>query len=239
MLDYTEEWYYSGEKADADSRRSWYSGNKKTARKYGRVLVIHGEPGDGKTTFCKKAVYAHCLEGWLNDVPHVLRISLNPADNETIIRKEKNSDGEVVSQEVFLSKSLCLGGFENNYLLFNPENLKNQEGTLVIFDGYDELDGELGPEGGYRGSGCSVAGYDDDAGTPVQQRLGDSPAALNDEIQGLFSVRAVGVVCIVDKTFPGEYLQDLPQDGQAARTGIEYSYHLPRSLDDCKYTDIP
>ena len=143
LLDYAEEWYYSGEKADADSRRSWYSGNKKTARKYGRVLVIHGEPGDGKTTFCKKAVYAHCLEGWLNDVPHVLRISLNPADNETIIHKEKNSDGEVVSQEVFLSKSLCLGGFENNYLIFNPENLKNQEGTLVIFDGYDELDGEL------------------------------------------------------------------------------------------------
>nr|MCR5293601.1 pentapeptide repeat-containing protein [Lachnospiraceae bacterium] len=141
MLDYTEEWYYSGEKADADSRRSWYSGNKKTARKYGRVLVIHGEPGDGKTTFCKKAVYAHCLEGWLSDVPHVLRISLNIAENETLIRKEKNADGE--GQELYLSKSLCISGFENNYLLFDPENLKDQEGTLVIFDGYDELDGEL------------------------------------------------------------------------------------------------
>ena len=138
MLDYAEEWYYSGEKADVDSKRGWYSRNKNTVRKYGRVLVIHGEPGDGKTTFCKKAVYAHCLEGWLSDVPHVLRVSLNTADNEMLIQKEKNAGGEV--EDLFLSNALCMNGFEQHFLC-NPKDLK--AGTLVIFDGYDELDGEL------------------------------------------------------------------------------------------------
>jgi GTPase SAR1 family protein len=49
-------------------------------KQYGHVLVLHGQPGDGKTTFCKKAVHAHCKEGQPREVPRILLFGLNPSN---------------------------------------------------------------------------------------------------------------------------------------------------------------
>ena len=113
MLDYVESWF------------------KQTAYPYGRVLVIHGQPGDGKTTFCKKAVYAHVKEGWLSGVRHVVRFSLNPVDN----------DQKILNNGLDLKEALCFRPMESSYVLrIKPEVLNN---SLVIFDGYDELSSAL------------------------------------------------------------------------------------------------
>ena len=113
MLDYVESWF------------------RQTAYPYGRVLVIHGQPGDGKTTFCKKAVYAHVKEGWLSGVRHVVRFSLNPVDN----------DQKILNNGLDLKEALCFRPMESSYVLrIKPEVLNN---SLVIFDGYDELSSAL------------------------------------------------------------------------------------------------
>jgi GTPase SAR1 family protein len=49
-------------------------------KQYGHVLVLHGQPGDGKTTFCKKAVHVHCKEGQPREVPRILLFGLNPSN---------------------------------------------------------------------------------------------------------------------------------------------------------------
>lgn len=123
MLDYVERWH--SEEGDP-----------------GRVLVLHGQPGDGKTTFCRKAVYAHCREGWLADTPHVFRFSLNPADNEII---EKNG--------IHFENAFSINDEEGRRFLLSLRDLKNMpkgnrrenmlQGSLIILDGYDELAGSM------------------------------------------------------------------------------------------------
>ena len=126
LLDFVEKWYReSREKLIETQRLGFDHGNQ-------RVLIVHGQPGDGKTTFCKKAVYAHCFEGWLSEAPDVLRISLNKNENGGIINEDKLN----------LPKSISIKWSTTNHTMScAPGKLK--EGTLVIFDGYDELAGNL------------------------------------------------------------------------------------------------
>ena len=134
MLDYVEKWYY-GIQSDKDRVRYSMPEDETDDNRYGRVLILHGQPGDGKTTFCKKAVYAHCFEGWLKDVPQVLRISLNPNDSNREI---------VLGGELNLPRAMSIvnsAGNGRTYFYCDPMDL--EEGALIIFDGYDELSGEL------------------------------------------------------------------------------------------------
>ena len=78
----------------------------------GNVMVLHGHPGDGKTTFCKKAVYAHCKEGWLAKAPNVFRFSLNPSESD--IMQGGNLD---------LEKAFCMEA-EGDRILFSVKRLK-------------------------------------------------------------------------------------------------------------------
>ena len=132
MLDHVEKWYCeslavnSGRKTGARSNRIRALQENPV---YGRVMVIHGQPGDGKTTFCKKAVYAHCYEGWLKDAPQVLSLSLNPKDSNNTI---------VAGKKLNIPGVLCLYYcVDNMYYNYDPKEL--EKGSLIILDGYDEL----------------------------------------------------------------------------------------------------
>lgn len=138
MLDYVESWF-----GQTDG---------KGKGRYGKVLVLHGQPGDGKTTFCKKAVYAHCKEGWLSEnrtsgakesgdkkaddeavETHVVRFSLNPADSNNEIHE---------SGLLRLEKGLCFAESKGSSETYRIP-VEALEHALVIFDGYDELSSQL------------------------------------------------------------------------------------------------
>ncbi len=130
MLDYVEKWLFSALKSKRSGRRRRTA--KMESDNYGNVLVIHGQPGDGKTTFCKKAVYAYCFEGWLTNAPHVLRINLNP----------QHAGGKIYADgKLDFSKLLCIfNPYEEQRYCCDPGLFGNEaEGSLIILDGYDEL----------------------------------------------------------------------------------------------------
>ncbi len=150
MLDYVEQWFcgvsgYGIPKVTRGPQESKLG--QSVVNEGGRVLVLHGQPGDGKTTFCKKAVYAHCKEGWLTDAAQVLWLSLNPNDNGREI-----TSGE--SGMLRLERALCLNGgpktTDDTYFL-SASALKRSSSvpkrSLVIFDGYDELTDSLREDG--------------------------------------------------------------------------------------------
>ena len=128
MLDYVEHWHSQ-------------AGNP------GRVLVLHGQPGDGKTTFCRKAVYAHCKEGWLQNSPHVFQFSLNPVDSDIVQNNKINFEN-----------AFCIREDDDRRFTLSLHELKNMQkddrkadflrGSLIILDGYDELAGSLGNDAG-------------------------------------------------------------------------------------------
>lgn len=90
------------------------------------ITVICGEPGHGKTSLCKKAVYDFYKKGWLtNKVDNVFFFSLNPTGT-----------------------NLDLNDFSINHLLSWGEGDIRREQTLkisdcrnalVFFDAFDEL----------------------------------------------------------------------------------------------------
>ena len=88
------------------------------------TLLIHGEPGHGKTSLCNKAVFEYGEGRFLNNkATNVLMVSLNIGDNPKII-----CDGMVV-----LKNALTWVGMDK------PFTFEDCRGALLFMDGYDEL----------------------------------------------------------------------------------------------------
>lgn len=99
---------------------SWVDGD-------GRIAVICGEPGHGKTTLCQKAMCDFYKGGWLaGKVKNVFRFSLNPANTDALS-----------SGYPYIYSFLSWGDDRRN-----PNKRMQAEdcnGALVFFDGFDEL----------------------------------------------------------------------------------------------------
>ena len=98
------------------------------------VILIHGEPGHGKTTLCRKAVYEYYSKRFCKDKTNVFWFRLNPAFAEGIIENGK----------VVLKNAFCWGDPEiglNEIRL--EENEKEYQNSIVFLDGYDELKVQL------------------------------------------------------------------------------------------------
>lgn len=94
------------------------------------VMLIHGEPGHGKTTLCRKAVYEHYLERFCKDKTNVFWFRLNPAYSDII-----DKDGELV-----LEKAFCWGDIKSQRKKISlKENEDAYRGSIIFLDGYDEL----------------------------------------------------------------------------------------------------
>lgn len=93
------------------------------------VMLIHGEPGHGKTTLCRKAVYEHYLERFCKDKTNVFWFRLNPAYSDII------KDGELVLENAF-----CWGNIKTQRKMISlDENEDAYRGSIIFLDGYDEL----------------------------------------------------------------------------------------------------
>ncbi len=98
------------------------------------VMLIHGEPGHGKTTLCRKAVYEHVLKQFCPDKKNVFWFRLNPAFAEDIIENGKFA----------LKNAFCWGDpeIELNRIPLE-DNKKEYQNSVVFLDGYDELQAQL------------------------------------------------------------------------------------------------
>ena len=98
------------------------------------VMLIHGEPGHGKTTLCRKAVYEYGMDRFCKDKTNVFWFRLNPAFAEGIIK-----DGTFVFKNAF-----CWGDPEIKLSRIQlEENEKEYQNSVVFLDGYDELKAQL------------------------------------------------------------------------------------------------
>lgn len=94
------------------------------------VMLIHGEPGHGKTTLCRKAVYERYLERFCKDKTNVFWFRLNPAYSDII---DKN--GNLVLENAF-----CWGDTKGQRKSIPlEENEDVYRGSIIFLDGYDEL----------------------------------------------------------------------------------------------------
>ena len=94
------------------------------------VMLIHGEPGHGKTTLCRKAVYEHYLERFCKDKTNVFWFRLNPAYSDII---DKNGD-------LVLENAFCWGNIKTQRkMIYLDENEDAYRGSIIFLDGYDEL----------------------------------------------------------------------------------------------------
>ena len=98
------------------------------------AMLIHGEPGHGKTTLCRKAVYEHVLKQFCPDKKNVFWFRLNPAFAEDIIK-----DGKFVLKNAFRWGNPA-GKFGEIPLEENEEEYQN---SVIFLDGYDELKAQL------------------------------------------------------------------------------------------------
>ena len=98
------------------------------------VMLIHGEPGHGKTTLCRKAVYEHVLKQFCPDKTNVFWFRLNPAFAEGIIK-----DGKFVLKNAFCWGDPDIGLNE----IPLEDNKKEYKNSVVFLDGYDELQAQL------------------------------------------------------------------------------------------------
>lgn len=98
------------------------------------VMLIHGEPGHGKTTLCRKAVFEHVLKQFCPDKTNVFWFRLNPAFAEDIIE-----NGKFVLKNAFRWGNPA-GKFGEIPL---EENEKEYQNSVIFLDGYDELKAQL------------------------------------------------------------------------------------------------
>lgn len=98
------------------------------------VMLIHGEPGHGKTTLCRKAVCEHVLKQFCPDKKNVFWFRLNPSFAEGIIE-----DGKFVLKNAF-----CWGNPAGRFGEIPLEdNEKEYQDSVIFLDGYDELKAQL------------------------------------------------------------------------------------------------
>lgn len=94
------------------------------------VMLIHGEPGHGKTTLCRKAVYEYGMDRFCKDKTNVFWFRLNPAYSDII-----NKNGELVLENAF-----CWGNIKSQREIIPlRENKEAYEESIIFLDGYDEL----------------------------------------------------------------------------------------------------
>ncbi len=89
------------------------------------VMLIHGEPGHGKTTLCRKAVYEYSMGNLYQDMSNVFWFRLNPAYSDII-----------TNEELVLDKAFCWGEIKSKR---NPISIDDCTESLLFLDGYDEL----------------------------------------------------------------------------------------------------
>ena len=98
------------------------------------VMLIHGEPGHGKTTLCRKAVYEHTLKQFCPEKTNVFWFRLNPRFAEDIIQGDK----------FVLKNAFCWGDPDVTVEKIPLEdNEKEYTNSVVFLDGYDELKAQL------------------------------------------------------------------------------------------------
>lgn len=96
----------------------------------GGVMLIHGEPGHGKTTLCRKAVYEFYRNRFGEKKTNVFWFRLNPAYSDII-----DKDGEFVLENAF-----CWGNIKSQREMIPlRENKEAYEKSIIFLDGYDEL----------------------------------------------------------------------------------------------------
>lgn len=96
----------------------------------GGVMLIHGEPGHGKTTLCRKAVYEFYRNRFGEKKTNVFWFRLNPAYSDII-----DKDGELVLENAF-----CWGNIKSQREMIPlRENKEAYEKSIIFLDGYDEL----------------------------------------------------------------------------------------------------
>ncbi len=94
------------------------------------VMLIHGEPGHGKTTLCRKAVYEFYRNRFGEKKTNVFWFRLNPAYSDII-----DKDGELVLENAF-----CWGNIKSQREMIPlRENKEAYEKSIIFLDGYDEL----------------------------------------------------------------------------------------------------
>lgn len=94
------------------------------------VMLIHGEPGHGKTTLCRKAVYEYGMDRFCKDKTNVFWFRLNPAYSDII---DKNGD-------LVLENAFCWGNIKTQRKMIPlEENEDAYRGSIIFLDGYDEL----------------------------------------------------------------------------------------------------
>lgn len=98
------------------------------------VMLIHGEPGHGKTTLCRKAVCEHTFKKFCPDKTNVFWFRLNPAFAEDIIE-----NGKFVLKNAFRWGNPA-GKFGEIPL---EKNEKEYQNSVIFLDGYDELKAQL------------------------------------------------------------------------------------------------
>lgn len=93
------------------------------------VMLIHGEPGHGKTTLCRKAVYKFYRNRFGEKKTNVFWFRLNPAYSDII------QNGELVLENAF-----CWGNIKTQRKMIPlGENEDAYRGSIIFLDGYDEL----------------------------------------------------------------------------------------------------
>lgn len=96
----------------------------------GGVMLIHGEPGHGKTTLCRKAVYEFYRNRFGEKKTNVFWFRLNPAYSDII-----DINGDLVLENAF-----CWGNIKSQRkMILLGENEDAYRGSIIFLDGYDEL----------------------------------------------------------------------------------------------------